>query len=285
MRNSRVVLALAAALALAACGSDSTSAPRSAATRVRLADAPFPYDSVTAVNVFVRRVEASTSADTLVPGAVTVVSPERVVNLLDFQQGASADLGQGMLDAGTYRAIAIVIDPARSSVRHGDRSVPVQWGHAGDITVHALVEGGLAVPEAGATIVIDFDVGRTFKPILAADSAGIDHYEFRPWTRAVVESATGRVSGIVTCESSGGTAPLADATVFALTGSPGQLTAMSTGRTTATGAYTIAFLMPGTWEVRVEPLFSADCGGASGTVTITAGHTATLDLATQHAAH
>lgn len=279
MRNSRVVFALAAALALAACG-DSTSAPGSAATRVRLADAPFPYDSVTAVNVFVRRVEASTSADTLAPGAETVVSPERVVNLLDFQQGASADLGQGMLDAGTYRSIAIVIDPARSSVRHGDRSVPVQWGHAGDITVHALVERGLAVPEAGATIVIDFDVGRTFKPILAADSAGIDHYEFRPWTRAVVESATGRVSGIVTC----GAAPLADATVFALTGSPGPLTAMSTGRTTATGAYTIAFLMPGSYEMSVEPLFSAECSGASGTVTITAGQTATLDLSTQHAA-
>ena len=277
MRRLPLAALLAATSALAACRhADSVAGRGGALARVMLADAPFPYDSVTAVNVFVTRIAASTGTDS--SGTwTTIVEPNRAIDLLAFQQGAAADLGQGTLDPATYRSIAITIDPARSSIMHGARTVPVDWHGSGLQTFHSDVEGTLDVPAAGATIVIDFDVGRSFHPRLAPDSSGTSGYDFIPWTRAVIEGATGRISGTVTCHRAGGDAPLGNATLFAFSGPPGART-FSTGRTRADGSYTIAFLVPGSYDVQMEALASSACTGATATAAVTAGGTATLNL-------
>jgi len=60
------VLAAVALVGLGGCYQDDSSGPPRGRplVRVSLTDAPFPYDSVTSVNIYVVRIEASTQLDT-----------------------------------------------------------------------------------------------------------------------------------------------------------------------------------------------------------------------------
>src|SRR2546429_9907129 len=79
---------------------------------VRLTDAPFPYDSLHSVNIYVVRIEAEAdTADTSGGGQWTVITePRKTFDLLALQQGATAILGQGEMPAGQYRAVRMTID-------------------------------------------------------------------------------------------------------------------------------------------------------------------------------
>jgi hypothetical protein len=112
----------AALVAAAAVGcSDSDGSGK---LTVQMTDAPFPYSEVSAVNVFVVRVdaraaeatdvEASNSANT--SGWTTIATPNRVINLLSLQGGVTTNLGTTELSTGTYNAFRLVIDPAQSGV-------------------------------------------------------------------------------------------------------------------------------------------------------------------------
>jgi hypothetical protein len=112
----------AALVAAAAVGcSDSDGSGK---LTVQMTDAPFPYSEVSAVNVFVVRVdaraanatdaEAANSANT--SGWTTIATPNRVINLLSLQGGVTTNLGTTELSTGTYNAFRLVIDPAQSGV-------------------------------------------------------------------------------------------------------------------------------------------------------------------------
>jgi uncharacterized protein YjdB len=239
-------------------------------TRVLITDAPFPYDSVARVEVYVTAVKAFASADTGrgAPG-VTVATPRRRVDLLAYQQGNVLPIGEGALPAGQYAAVSLTlnVDSSRVIDQNG-RDLPVHWGSAGEITIHALVEHLLDVPASGAEIVVDFDVGRSFR----SDSAG--GFDFVPWIRAVNRSATGTITGAV---SAGGDdvagVPIG---VYRAGQAPADTVSWqiaATGRTDAAGRYTVAFLNPGEYVVRVEPPPGSPLAGQSRRVTVTAGAT------------
>ena len=102
----------AVSLAALAC-SDAPLAGGSGHTRVYLTDDPFPFDSISQVNVYVARIEASASTDTtgLTPASwVTIATPERTFNLLDFQGGNATLLGEADLPADQYAAVRVVIN-------------------------------------------------------------------------------------------------------------------------------------------------------------------------------
>ncbi len=256
MRLTRF-LGMTLAVLAAAC-SDSASGPGSGSnrTQVFITDSPFPYDAVARVDMHIVRIDASTSLDTtgLDPAVwVPVVEPRRTVNLLELTAGAKSLLGEVDLAAGQYRALRVVINTALSSITMKDGSAAaVQWPVQGQLTLYAYVEDPLAVEPAGARIVLDFDVGRSFLPL------GANGFVFLPWIRAVNEAATGSLAGTVwgggTIE--GGGAPLANATVTMLRGnfqlSPGTWWVAATGRTGADGAYRIGYLGEATYIVRVE---------------------------------
>ena len=91
----------AVSLAAIAC-SDAPLSGGAGHTRVYLTDAPFPFGSISQVNVYIARIEASASTDTtgLTPASwVTIATPERTFNLLDFQGGATTLLGEAELPA------------------------------------------------------------------------------------------------------------------------------------------------------------------------------------------
>ena len=268
---SRLNLALLAVATLAlACYKDDTGGgpaglPNQPMTNILLTDAPFPFDSVQRVDVYIISVSVSTQPDT--GGSadsmswVTVAEPHRQINLLDLQQGDTAVLGGKDIPADQYRAVRVIIDTDSSAgIRwaNGTQAV-VHWYGAGRQAIHAFVEAAVDVPEGGTDIVIDFDVGRSFRYNELGDGA----FEFFGWIRAVNRAATGGIAGTVMKDSSGGAAgPVNRATVSVWGGGPSNWYVYSTGTTDAAGHYKLAFLLPGTYIVGVDPPSGSPLGSA-----------------------
>ena len=278
----RLILA-AASLAAIAC-SDSTTGGGSGRTRVYLTDSPFPYNTISAVNVYVARIEASASTDTsgLNPQAwVTIATPERTFNLLDFEVGNAALLGEADLPADRYAAVKVVISTARSSVVRTDGSAAsVHWPISGDLALYALVEQPLTVTSAGAQIVLDFDVGRTF----VDDGSG--GFYFVPWIRAVNQAATGSIAGRATATSiEGDTLPEVNAAIgvwrmpldppinYLLTTLP-----LGTAHTDAQGRFVVGFLTAGSYMVLAQEPAMPAIRAQAWAVQVTAGGTAQVNL-------
>lgn len=266
--SRRIALsALAVAFLLGgACYKDDSSGPgtRKPMAKVLLTDAPFPFDTVQSVDVYVVSIAASTQPDTGSSADsmqwVTITEPHRRINLLTLQQGATALLGEGELPADQYRAVRLIIDTDSSEIRFADGSAAlVHWGGAGRQSIHAFVEAAVAVPEEGAEIVIDFDVGRSFH----YNDFGDGGFNFFPWIRAVNKAATGSIAGTVRSDTASGSAgPIAHATVSAWGGGPSNWYIYSTGTTDAAGHYRLAYLLPGTYIVGVDPPSASAFGSA-----------------------
>jgi hypothetical protein len=269
-----------ASLAALACN-DQPVAVGGGRTRVYLTDSPFPYGSIAQVNVYIARIEASASTDTtgLVPSSwVTIATPERTFNLLDFEGGAATLLGEADLPADKYAAVKVVISTARSSIVRTDGSqATVHWPLSGDLALYAIVEQPLAVTAAGAQIVLDFDVGRTF---LADGSGG---FYLVPWIRAVTEAATGAIHGTVTASSiEGEVLPFANAAVavYRVADDPPPIgvlrTALplGTAHTDAQGHYAVAYLPAGYYAVvATDPAFPQRVGVKFGAQVTVGGQT------------
>jgi hypothetical protein len=248
--------------------------------KVLLTDAPFPYDSVAGVNVYVVRIEASTGADTTGGGDwVVITEPRKAFNLLDFQQGGTAFVGQGELTAGQYHAIRMTIDTSLSSIVWNNGSKAAvnwqNWSGSNEEPLYAIVEYPVNVPSDGAEIVIDFDVGRSF----LYNFRGTNEFILAPQLRAINSAATGAIAGTVTSDYSGQTRPIANANVTVCGGSsscaPPYAYVVATGRTDAAGHYKVAFLRAGAYTVRFEqpdypflaPVTTSDVGVTVGQTT------------------
>ncbi len=226
------------------------------ATRVLVTDAPFPFDTVESVDIYFISISASTEPDTGGNAGnmqwVSIVEPHRQINLLSLQRGDTALLGEKEIPADQYKAIRVIIDVDSSAIRYkGGSQAVVRWHGSGRQAIHTFVEAAMDVPDQGADIVLDFDVGKSF----LYDSIGDGAFDFFPWIRAVNEAATGSISGIVTKDTSGGGAagPVANATVSAWGGGPTTWSIYSTGTTDAAGHYKLAYLLPGNYIVGVDP--------------------------------
>jgi hypothetical protein len=281
----RRTLAILSAVALTACGDNSApvTTATSGKTSVLLTDAPFPYDSVARVDVFIVSIAASTTADTM-PGSqgtwTVLAAPNRAFNLIDLQNGTTALLGENTVPAGQYRAVRMIIDTDKSSVTSvRGNAIPVAWqSSTGRPTLYARVEAPVQIGSAGGALVIDFDVGRSFLCLGATCSTGLT---FSPVFRAVDAGATGSISGTVRADASGGGQSVANSSISVLVvepplaGDSGFINAQrvaATGKTDAQGHYKVAYLLPGTYQVHADPpsaspLFAGDRTG----ITVAAG--------------
>lgn len=297
MKPTRTILTACALLAVAGC-SDNPAGPEFPApdgmTRIYLTDAPFPYDQVDRVDVFIVSIAATVEPDT---GAgvderdwVTIATPGRSYNLLDLRNGTVELIGEAELSAGAYRAVRVVIDASNSSMTGTDGGViPITWNDpqgdgTGLVTVFALVEGALDVPTEGANIVLDFDVGRSF----------ITHgqgptYLFVPWIRAVNQATTGSITGVVRGsdgpQESLRPVPRASITVYNRSACPPEalcttaLAPVASGATDAQGRYTIHYLPAGRYMVVADPPADFDAGsGVRDTIPVAAGEESVVDI-------
>jgi len=262
---------LAAVLLVVACYKDDPTVnglpSRKPMAKVFLTDDPFPFDSVQSVQVYIVGIDVSTRPDTGTSADsmhwVTVAAPHRQVDLLTLQQGLTDSLGIGEVTADQYKAVRVTINVDSSAGIHfkNGSQAAVRWNGSGQESYAVFVQAPISVPDTGAVIVIDFDVGRSFVYNQLGDGA----FDFFAAIRAVNRAATGNISGTVSHDTSAGPAgPVADATVSAWGGGPNNWFILSTGKTDAAGRYRLAYLLPGTYIVGVSaPSPSASSYGSA----------------------
>jgi len=278
------VLAAVALIIVGSCYQDDFSgvARGRPLVRVSLTDAPFPYDSVTSVNIYVVRIEASTQLDTSGGGTwVLITEPRKTFDLLGLQQGATAFVGEGELPAGQYQAIRMTIDTSLSSIGWGCcNTALVNWqNHSGssEMQLYAFVEHAFDVPPEGADIVIDFDVGRSF---LYAFYGNPD-FTFIPNLRAINSAASGAIAGTVTAGDFAPPSPIKNANITVCGADPcdpPNAYVVATGRSDDTGYYKVAFLGAGLYTVRIEPEYPSLQAVITHNVQVTAGETTALSV-------
>jgi len=281
-RITRFALGLVALAGLTAC--DSTSNGGTGKLTVQLTDAPFPYETVDEVNVWVVRIDARLApatdddADTDIDddtdgdidtdtdgtqregGWVTIASPNRMINLLDLRNGITTNLGEATLPTGRYSGFRLILNTDESEVVLNDAANTVLDGANGGIKFPSAHRTGIKInlaepielTQGGTVMVIDFDVANSF--VLRGNDIRNNGLLFKPVLRATARDITGSVSGSVHYDTPTG-AVVPNATVQALkAGTPvtDTVTAniLSSTVTDANGAYTFAFLVPGTYELR-----------------------------------
>jgi hypothetical protein len=286
MSRRALLTALAAvALSWAACYQDDASVTAPLAVRpqitVRLTDAPFPYDSLHSVTIYVVRIEANTTQDTSGDGHwVVITEPHKSFDLLALQQGTTALLGAGEMPAGQYHAVRMTIDTSQSSITWNDAArTPAQVNWNGWATIYAFVEYPVSVATEDADIVLDFDIGRSF----LFNFKGNYEFDFTPQLRAINSAAAGAIAGTVTQGSGATTSPVANAQVSVFATYPGQPDSIgsleATGRSDSSGRYHVGFLPPGRYFVRVEEPFMPSLEAVvTPNVQVTAGQTTPLSV-------
>jgi len=261
MRRTTLFATLALGAGLALGCTDGTGTGGTARLTLRITDAP--TDLFASAEVDVGRVS-------LIPadGApITLTETGGTFDLLDFQDGVTAELASLDIPAGDYLQLRLEVTGARVTLADGltfrdgstsaDLRVPsgAQSGIKVNLFDDSWQDGtcdcaGVNIASGETIIVLDFDVARNFH--LTGPRATPTGVIFTPLVRAVVQNIAGSIAGVVTNASG----PVAGATVRAtLTSSPelAELqTAEATAVTAADGTYTIWFLVPGTYNVDVD---------------------------------
>jgi hypothetical protein len=173
---------------IGACNGKTVAGPASGQgmLAMKLTDAPVPFDSVKEVNVFVVRIDARranadvNTADIDVDNEhaenhenpdstlwVTIAAPNATFNLLALQNGVKAFLGATAVDTGHFRAVRLIIDPAKSTIVLKDGTVlsstspsPVEFEQRGRHGLLVELNETVEVHEKQTTtIVLDFRLG------------------------------------------------------------------------------------------------------------------------------
>src|SRR5207253_9047855 len=159
-----------AVASIAACSPHavSTSTTKAGTTKALLIDAPFPYDQVARVDVYIVSVAASSNPDTLGSGGPgTIATPHRAYNLLELGNGSAAELGEGILLSGSYVQFFVTIDGDSSSITRKNATVLTSrtspgsnWnGYPGRLSLCLLTDPPVQVTDTAAVIFIHLHVG------------------------------------------------------------------------------------------------------------------------------
>jgi hypothetical protein len=245
--------AIALLVLLVACSDRSSPGPADEnATRVLLTDAPFPFDRVERVDVYVVSVSGSLTPDTSAAGSfVTMANPNRTIDLLALRGGVTDELGALELPEGVITAVRLTIDTDLSSITLKDGTVltgsstpGIAWqSSAGRPVLNALIHEQIGVPDTGGTVIIDFDVGKAFITPQEINPASTDEgFIFSPVLRAADGTKTGSIAGVV---QSGGSS-VKDASLRLYLGNPANpentWSVLGTAHSDAAGAFEFSFV-------------------------------------------
>ena len=251
-------------VSIAACSQHgvSTNTTKPGTTRAFLIDAPFPYDQVARVDVYIVSVAASSKPDTLGTGGPgTIATPHRAYNLLELGNGSAAELGEGILLSGSYVQFYVTIDGDSSSItlKNGtvltSRTSPgINWnGYPGRFSFGLFTDPPVQVTDTGAVIVIDFDLGRSFYANDPANAAA--GFGYVGYMQVRNSAVTGSVSGTVAGVNAG---PIADASITLLVVNPSYPTdeatwgVLGTARSDATGRFRLPYASAGSYVLAVD---------------------------------
>jgi hypothetical protein len=288
---------------MGACSGDAIVPPDHAVLSVALTDAPFPFDSIARADIYVVRIDAkvantdSLQADTGVDdsitnhdparGWVTIASPNQSYNLLDLQGGQTANLGQAVLPTGTYQGFRLILDTDKSSITLANGTVlsgangKIKFPSAAHTGIKVQLDHPILLTSGETQMVIDFDLGQSF--VLRGNSIGRNGLLFKPVIRGTARDVAGTIQGIVHATSdTGAVVPNAFVEVLKAGTSEADTVSANVVATTTTdsaGVYTVHFLLPASYAVRVTPSDSTTNGtGFLSDVTVETGGTTEADV-------
>ncbi len=211
---------------------------------IKITDAPFPIDKIESAWVTITKVEVRKAGDGIPDGNpfITVAEDTKTFNLIDLRNGVTAGLANIEIPAGKYNLVRLYVSEAGLVTKDGDsHKVKVPSGEQTGIKIfirpEITVEGGLT-----SELLIDFDLSRSF--ILRGNPdkpAGINGFIFKPVIRAVNNTTTGIIEGVVTDTVK---APINEATIWLE-----QDTVVSTTFSDASGHYTFLGVLADTYSL------------------------------------
>ena len=166
---------------------------------IKLTDTPFPIDTVQEANVTINKIEIRKAQSESDGNPFLVLSEDEFnYNLLDLQNGITADLVTMEVPVGDYDLVRLYVSSA--SIKLKDETVYDLEVPSGDATgIKVFVDPSIRVVGGLTTeLVLDFDVSQSFIP--QGDiftPAGISGFNFKPVIRAANISTSGSIEGNV----------------------------------------------------------------------------------------
>ena len=238
-----------------ACNENDDSAKAGKGTVViKLTDAPFPVSLVDQALVTIDKIEIRSTVEVEnAEGEIENVTlytvlfeGEKVVDLLDLQNGITTDLISMDIDAGSYDLIRMHVTSSEVILKDGTSfDLKIPSGSASGlkikITPELVVESGVE-----SEVLLDFDVSKSFMVQGNMNTpAGIKGFMFKPVIRAMCQKYSGVIEGKV---FENVTTPVAEAHVQIIVAD----TVYSSALTDATGSYSLIGLPAGSYKMVCE---------------------------------
>jgi len=169
---------------------------------IKLTDAPFPVDMIDSAMITIVKVdirdEDLAEEDSIYPYITLMEDTSITYNLLELRNGVTAGLIDADIPAGNYDLVRVYVDEASLSVRDGDTyKMKVPSGSQTGIKVY--IEPSVHVSGTVITeLLLDFSLEQSF--VLKGNyktPAGIKGFNFKPVVRAVNNTTTGMIAGMV----------------------------------------------------------------------------------------
>lgn len=207
LMNTRIYMGLLMTLSLffTSCAEDSDDRNLDGMGRltVRLTDAPFPYEEVDQANVTIFKVEIRKASDEESEGEdegspfITLMNEDVRVNLLTLINGATEELADLEIPAGTYDLVRVYVKDANVVLKDGetyDLKVPsgAQTGIKVFVKPWITVSGGLS-----SDLLLDFDVSKSFVARGNISRPNFNGFIFKPVILASNTSTSGSLAGTV----------------------------------------------------------------------------------------
>ncbi|NND70858.1 MAG: DUF4382 domain-containing protein [Rhodothermales bacterium] len=152
-----LVIALCGVILTGCDSADNTSV---ATVSIKLTDMPFPFDDADSANVVIQRVELIGSEDST--SSLVISDSLQPFNLLDLQNGVTADLASLDIPVGSYSQLRIVVLEDASVVMKDSTSYNLKIP-SGSETGIKINLSNFDLQEADSAIVtVDFNVEESF---------------------------------------------------------------------------------------------------------------------------
>jgi hypothetical protein len=255
MKNTLRLVLLLAPAALAGCDGGSSSGGEAARLQIVATDAPFALSMVESAEIEVDRLSVLRDGagdagwHTLYEGRPILLPIDQLRN------GVTQTLASGVLDTGTYRQIRLRFTGARLELVNGrvystdDDTLRLPSQSTSGFKIF-LDPGADVTAGEERTVILDFDLRKTFKPVPANDAENASFYLLQPGIRASVDSQSAELQRVVT--SAGRVEP--DGAVLYVRPPGATDLAQSIGATRADGDGSYAMLgrPPGTSDLLVQ---------------------------------
>jgi Domain of unknown function (DUF4382) len=222
---------------------------------VEITDKPFAYDLVVSAIVRVDEIRVHNDADGQ-DGFVTLYSGKALeFDLLDLTNGVTEVLVRTDIPVGTYHQLRLHVVGGRIELIDGD----VFSTELGNLQLTSTGTSGLKVfidppieivSQASTTLLLDFDLSKTFHAVPANDALNASKFLLKPVLHAVNLSLTGEVSGVVSKDDGTGTLVGVEKAAVYLQpfGDPDPQNSIAATSSAADGSYKLIGVPPGTWD-------------------------------------